>query len=124
MNDFIWQSRPLILFAPTEGHALVARQSEALHGHLDALRERDTVVITVVGQTTSVDGVTTPQLMADALRRRYGVAVGEAAALLVGKDGGVKLRQPHAFKASTLFETIDAMPMRRQEMKSRGQYSE
>ncbi len=124
MENYIWEKRPLVLFAPDETHPIRAAQSEALENQSDALRERDMVVIEVVGQTTRIDGRASPELKADALRRRYGVAAGEAVALLVGKDGGVKLRQPHALGASTLFETIDAMPMRRHEMRQRAKNSE
>jgi hypothetical protein len=39
--------------------------------------------------------------------------------LLVGKDGGVKLSSSSPLSASTLFGTIDAMPMRIDEMRRR-----
>ena len=54
------------------------------------------------------------------LRRRYGVAPGRFAALLIGKDGGVKLRGGAPMSTRTLFEAIDAMPMRQAEMRRRG----
>ncbi len=124
MDDYVWEKRPLILFAPDETHAIRAAQSSALENQSDALRERDMVFIEVIGQTTHIDGHAAPELHADTLRRRYGVAAGDAVALLVGKDGGVKLRQTRAIEASTLFETIDAMPMRRHEIRTRAENNE
>ncbi|GAM66295.1 hypothetical protein JCM19236_3747 [Vibrio sp. JCM 19236] len=37
---------------------------------------------------------------------------------MIGKDGGIKHRQ-NELELSTLFNKIDAMPMRRSEMRSR-----
>lgn len=39
--------------------------------------------------------------------------------LLIGLDGGVKLRQDKVIDAETLFARIDAMPMRRQELENK-----
>lgn len=38
--------------------------------------------------------------------------------ILIGLDGGIKLRQTELLDTETLFSTIDKMPMRRSEMKS------
>lgn len=50
-------------------------------------------------------------------RRRYGVAADGFEALLVGRDGGVKLRYPEPIGPDELFGRIDEMPMRRREMR-------
>ncbi|GAM58420.1 serine-threonine protein phosphatase [Vibrio ishigakensis] len=42
----------------------------------------------------------------------------EYGVVLIGKDGGIKHRQ-NELELSTLFNKIDAMPMRRSEMRSR-----
>ena len=39
--------------------------------------------------------------------------------LLIGLDGGVKLRQDEVIDTETLFARIDAMPMRRQELENK-----
>jgi hypothetical protein len=51
-------------------------------------------------------------------RQYYGVKPGEATILLIGKDGGVKLRrETEILGCRELFATIDVMPMRRREMR-------
>ena len=40
-------------------------------------------------------------------------------AILVGKDGGVKLRQNAQVKLNDIFALIDAMPMRQEEMRQK-----
>ncbi len=77
------------------------------------------VVVYVVGDMVSVELGPGPGLTAQALRTRYAIKSGEFRALLVGKDGGVKLSSPTPLSSGTLFLTIDAMPMRRDEIRQR-----
>ena len=120
MENYLWENRPLVVFAPDSDHPIVAAQRDQLAGQLAALRERDMVVIEALGERTAIDGESSAALPADELRQRYRVSSDAAAALLIGKDGGVKLRLPGAISADRLFETIDAMPMRRREMQEQG----
>ncbi len=120
MDAYLWSNRPLVVIAPEAGHPLFDAQRRALGQHGRGLGERDMVLIEVAGPRVAVDGRPAPDLSAKALRARYGVGARTAVALLVGKDGGVKLRREGAISAETLFSTIDAMPMRRREMRERG----
>jgi hypothetical protein len=54
-----------------------------------------------------------------AIRKRFGVKVGTFQVLLIGKDGGVKLRSSGPVSMKDLFGLIDSMPMRQQEMDSK-----
>ncbi len=78
------------MFAPSGASADLARQRAIVGAPRPAFQDRRVVVVYVAG--------------------------GEAAAELVGKDGGVKLMSASPIAAATLFATIDAMPMRRREM--------
>jgi len=117
MDSFTWRNRPVLVFTPQAGHSLQDEQRQAFAGRSDGLRERDIVIFEVAGDSVTVDGRNAPNLLADGLRARYRLRPSDAAVLLVGKDGGVKLRETRALSVQTLFETIDAMPMRRQEMR-------
>jgi len=120
MDAYLWQNRPVLVFVPGADHPLLSAQRAALAGEAPGLDDREIVVIEVVGDDVTVDGRPAPGLAAEGLRKRYRVGDGEAAALLVGKDGGVKMRQVRALSTKALYPTIDAMPMRRQEMRERG----
>ena len=96
----------LVLAAPDDVWA--AEQARVLAADRAGTVERDLVLV----EPAAVD-------QAD-LRRRYGVAPGRFAALLIGRDGGVKLRGDEPMSTRTLFEAIDAMPMRQAEMRRRG----
>jgi len=119
MRRYRWKNRPLLVFAPHGQHASLRRQQELLSGRSAQLRDRDMVVILVVGDRVSTRYGPGPGSTAAALRKRYGVGANQFATLLVGKDTGVKRRSGRPLTASSLFALIDSMPMRRQEMRSR-----
>ncbi len=59
------------------------------------------------GSSNAISVVATPE---HPLRQRFGVSPNEFAALLIGRDGGVKARQPQSITVAELFGRIDAMP--------------
>lgn len=97
--------RLLYVFAADAASPPLRAQRAAADPAADA--ERDLRRIEVVGTGGQ----------ATALRRRFGVAPGTFRVILIGKDGGVKLTSAHPLAAAALAETIDAMPMRRGEMR-------
>ncbi|UUL83556.1 DUF4174 domain-containing protein [Sphingomonas qomolangmaensis] len=103
-----WERRVLIVFAPSRDDPDLASQRRLLDKN--AMAERDLHVIEVIGD--SVSGV---RDYAGRLRQRYGVSEREFQAVLLGKDGGLKLRRTDPIAMSLLSDTIDAMPMRRAE---------
>jgi hypothetical protein len=52
------------------------------------------------------------------VRQTLGITPGSFAVVLIGKDGGVKRKDSKPIDPKVLFETIDTMPMRRQEMRT------
>ena len=106
VDAYRWKSRLLVVIAPDAGDPRLAEQARLFTAAPRANRERDLVLISESGATER----------ADALRRRFGVPAGEFRAILVGKDGGAKLSSGEPIASARLFEEIDAMPMRRDEM--------
>jgi hypothetical protein len=52
-----------------------------------------------------------------ATRKRFHIAPNAFTVILIGKDGGEKLRSSIPLSVDTLRSTIDAMPMRQDEMR-------
>ncbi len=104
LSAYRWSRRVLILFGSPASPAMQAQQAD-LAAHTAGVAERDTTVL------VSND---------PALRQRLGAPEGEFAAVLVGKDGGVKLRSTTPIRYGELAATVDAMPMRRGEMQGMG----
>jgi Domain of unknown function (DUF4174) len=99
-------TRPLYVFAPSGGDARLGSQRAIVAGRSGGFADRDVPVIEVIG--------------ADPRRARFGVPAGQFRVILVGKDGGVKLSSGRPVPAAEIFALIDAMPMRRDEIRARG----
>jgi hypothetical protein len=108
-------SRVVVMFAPTAENPRFTRQSAQLSVLTRRPTFRSLIVVGVAGDT--VIGVSDS---AAALRRRFGVAPNAFAVVLVGKDGTVALSRSRVVSSQTLAATIDAMPMRQDELR-RGQ---
>ena len=106
------KNRVLLVFTPDTRAAAYTRQTALWDGEKAGFAERQLVVVPVPADAQSVEG-TTPALLA----RRYGVKAGEFAVVLLGKDGHDAFHADKPVRAQTLYEIIDAMPMRRDEMR-------
>jgi Domain of unknown function (DUF4174) len=116
-----WKNRLLLVFAPDADSALCRRQQEMLLVVEHGLNERDIVVIFVIEDALSTKRKPTPNVSAVDLRDAYDVLPHEFRVVLIGKDGGVKLRQEEPISMADLFALIDSMPMRKQEMGRRSE---
>jgi hypothetical protein len=129
MDAYRWKNRPLVVFAPSGDDDRYHTQIGNLRQMGEEFADRDMVVIHGFGGTgrgavqSSVEsfsgGEWQRQPIAPGaeqeLRDRYGSG-SEFEVILVGKDGGVKLRSDEPVAAEELFALIDSMPMRRREM--------
>ncbi len=102
-----WERRILIVSAPAADDASLIEQRRILAGWKTNAAARDLTIVEIVGDT--VRGASDP---AAALHRKYHLPA-TFTAILIGKDGGEKLRSAKPFPAAALEATIDAMPMRK-----------
>jgi hypothetical protein len=119
LDGYRWQNRLLLVFAPDADSALYRQQQQMLLVAECGLNERDMVIIFVIRDAVSTKGSPAAPVAAVDLRDAYGVLPHEFRVVLIGKDGGVKLRQEEPISAADLFALIDSMPMRKQEMGQR-----
>lgn len=102
--------RRLLVFAPSRDDARFRRQDALLARAQAAFRDRDLVRTDVIGGGPD----------AARLRARYRVRPGGFRVVLVGRDGHVAYAGPSPVPPGEITGRIDAMPMRRQEMRQRG----
>lgn len=119
MDVYQWKKRPIVVFSPSGSDARLARQRQIINGARTAFLDRDVVVIYVIGGTMSHDLGPGPGMSGAALRSRFRASEGAFRVLLLGKDGGVRLDSPTPIAATDLFNEIDRMPMRRDEIRRR-----
>ena len=95
--------RQLLIFGSEIHSALVIKQKDLLNNVKAGVVERD-IKITVVPAASE-------------LNKEYKIKPGTFIVILVGKDGSEKHRSVAVLQPQKLFAIIDAMPMRRSEMK-------
>lgn len=107
MASMKWQRRVLLVSAPTHQDLKLAVQRRIIGSWKVPAADRDLSIVEVVGD--KVAGATDTQAV---LRRKYRLSMTGFTAILIGKDGGEKLRSATPIPAAVLEDTIDAMPMR------------
>ena len=119
--QYRWKNRPILIFGKDAEDPDVRRTRKVLEASACELADRDMVIgwIMEVGESRlgadRVDSRT-----AEALRSRLRIREGDFAAVLIGKDGGVKARYAKAPNLDEVFSLVDGMPMRRAEILERG----
>lgn len=105
-----WEKRVLLVSAPAAQDRSLREQRVIMERWKAAAEDLDLQVIEIIGE--SVTGVSDAPAT---LRKRFNLPSDRFSVVLIGKDGGLKMRQTRPIAATALEETIDAMPMRREE---------
>jgi hypothetical protein len=115
--------RPLLVFAPAPGDGRLAAQRDALDSAADDMMDRNVLLVPILaGSAAGFQApLDAPYVLLGATemaaaRKRYEMASGGFRVLLLGEDGGVKLRSSEPVPVDRLNSLIDSMPMRRLEM--------
>jgi len=106
IEDFVWQARPVVVFADSPNDPRFREQLELLAQDAEDLAERDVIIL-----IDTDPGANGP------LRRAYrprGFNI-----VLIGKDGEIELRKPSPQTGREISRSIDKMPLRRQEVEDR-----
>ncbi len=115
-----WEDRVILIFANSENNERLQEQLQLLQVNEAELKDRDLVTYQVFDQKAfGPDGDSIKMKWADQLRSRYNKDENPFFFILIGKDGGVKLRSDQVVGMEKLFALIDGMPMRRAEMRKK-----
>jgi hypothetical protein len=120
LDSYKWKNRLLLVFAPSEESAAYKKQMQLIEGKKAGFDDRDLLVVKLLAEGTSrlgsqpIDEATATQL-----RSRFKVGQEEFRVILVGKDGTEKRRDSVSVEPKVIFNEIDAMPMRQEEMRSK-----
>jgi len=119
-----WEHRLLFVFAPSETTDARAAQEEQFEGRDAGFRDRDLLLLTLrdtdEGTLREGPGADPQRLTPVAVERlydRFDVPADAFRVVLVGKDGTEKRRDAEPVTTRSIFDTIDAMPMRQREMR-------
>ncbi|RJF64391.1 DUF4174 domain-containing protein [Rhodopseudomonas palustris] len=107
LDDFRWKNRVLVIVAPA-GDAAAERQRQIYQAAASGMSERAIILREAVGDNDPARQMRS-HLSADGQRFQV---------FLIGKDGHTALASNQPLSADYLFGKVDAMPMRRDEMRS------
>lgn len=106
LDELRWKNRVLVVVAPDEGPA-ARRQRQIYSASEKGMSERAIVLVEALG-----DGERSRQI-----RVRLGADGTRFGVYLIGKDGNTAFTSTMPVTADVLFGKVDAMPMRRDEMR-------
>ena len=107
------KNRVLLVFAPTAQDPVYLEQTKLWQNEKSGFDERQLVMVPVLADAKRPPAGEPP----GALAKRLGVDAKTFVVVLLGKDGHDAYRSAKPIPASALYGVIDAMPMRRAEMK-------
>ena len=117
LSDYLWQSRPLLVFAPTDSDPRLLETMRRIESSRCDFADRDMVHGRIVTDGTStLDGNMVDTNQAQRLRSEFGIGANSFSVVLIGKDGGEKLRVDDIPDLEAIYAVIDGMPMRGNEM--------
>ena len=107
LSGYRWKNRVLVVVAPSRQDGNLVAQRRIFEQNAKGMAERQIVLIEAAGDDERARNI------------RNQLAVGDTAfrVLLVGKDGNTAASSSKPFSAAELFGRVDAMPMRRDEMR-------
>ena len=108
LDELRWKKRILVISAPSTENAGYSQQRKFISQEQPEFKERDLVTIDLA------------QHPSNSTFRALGLDAATFTVLLIGKDGGVKLRSQTPVTPRELYELIDAMPMRQRERRQSG----
>ena len=122
LKEYEWRNRLLLLFTPSLDGPGYLKLNEDLSRQKEEVMDRDLLVFHILesGETT-LGNLPLAEGSGDYLREKFSIKPGTFTVLLIGRDGGVKLRREGQVKLQELFSLIDSMPMRQREMREKSQ---
>ena len=122
LTKFQWKNRLLFLFADAANDPLFKNLQSQIVAQKAEVEDRDLIVFEVPAKGPARMG-TTPldRQQADSIRNQFDIPSNAFCLILVGKDGGIKLKREDHVDLSAVFGLIDSMPMRQNEMRQKNQ---
>ena len=120
LGEYLWQRRPLLLFAPTQSDPRLVETVRRIEASRCDFTDRDMVLGLIVTEGSStLDGQVLDTNQARKLLSTFRIGVNTFSAVLIGKDGGEKLRVNDVPDLAAIYAVIDGMPMRGSEMNAK-----
>ena len=120
LTQFQWKNRLLLIFAPDDNDSLFKKLQSEIIAQEAEVEDRDMIVFELLELGSSrINRALLDQSKVDSIRRHFSVPQRSFRVILIGKDGGIKLKRDDQIDLETIFELIDSMPMRKDEIRQK-----
>ena len=120
LTQFQWKNRLLLIFAPDDNDSLLKKLQSEIIAQEAEVEDRDMIVFELLELGSSrMNRALLDQSKVDSIRRHFSVPQRSFRVILIGKDGGIKLKRDDQIDLETIFELIDSMPMRKDEIRQK-----
>ncbi|MFW6347201.1 MAG: DUF4174 domain-containing protein [Cyclonatronaceae bacterium] len=120
LSELRWEKRVLLIFTDDASDERYKQQLEMLEEAEAGLNDRKLVRITLAeGEPAKYEGRPLTEESARQIRARFAPDENRFSFVLLGLDGGEKLRSETPVSMDDLFARIDRMPMRARELRNR-----
>ena len=116
LESFKWENRVLLLKDSDYNSKELRAQLNLLQDHPEKLRDRDILIFLVTNDAVLDTKKKKTTLNSRQIVETYGLKDFQGL-ILIGKDGGIKLKESFIVDPKAIFTLIDSMPMRKSEMK-------
>ncbi|MBK67806.1 MAG: hypothetical protein CMP22_06715 [Rickettsiales bacterium] len=124
-DQYMWQYRPIVLLVKAESNQDYKDQMAQFDRNKTALKDRDIKLIRIIdGQSHEkarvyINDELKPNLQTNVFFEHFQINPDQDqfTLILIGKDGGVKLKQNQFVPLEQITGLIDSMPMRKKEMR-------
>ncbi|HEA28589.1 MAG TPA: DUF4174 domain-containing protein [Leeuwenhoekiella sp.] len=117
-SKYKWRNRILLFSATSLNEESFTAQFKSFLDSPKKLDDRNLILLTLIkGRVYDKDLKPVSNYDAAALRKKYDMNASFSGLVLIGKDGGAKLKKNFPVEPKVIFEAIDQMPMRQKEMR-------
>ncbi|KDE99833.1 hypothetical protein Y900_013030 [Mycolicibacterium aromaticivorans JS19b1 = JCM 16368] len=119
LGDYRWERRPLLVFAPTLSDPRLAETLSRTEASRCDFASRDVMLGQVLATGSSaLDGQPVDAEQSKRLRTQFEVDAAAFTVVLIGKDGGEKLRVTGVPDLQHIYAVIDGIPLRGNESRA------
>jgi len=117
ISEHQWKNRVLLIFGENPDSHDFRKQISSLTTESKALEERKLMIYQILPNKYNAGIMNTGWIQSSELYGQFMEAKSSFQIILVGLDGTIKLRKSKPVTPTFLFAQIDAMPMRRRELR-------
>jgi hypothetical protein len=117
LSSHQWKDRLIMVLASDTALAAYHDQLQIFHSDSSGMKERKLVLYKITPDQYQIGTDSHQWIRSGTLYKSLRKTDANLEVILIGLDGTIKLRQSGIITTEKLFATIDAMPMRRSEMR-------